>query len=70
MAMVFHPASSSPGSPSLRHLWHEMGETVHLWCGRAISRRELAELDDAMLQDIGLTRADAEEEADKPFWQP
>ena len=33
------------------------------------SRRALAKLDDSMLKDIGLTRAEAENEAEKPFWK-
>jgi uncharacterized protein YjiS (DUF1127 family) len=31
-------------------------------------RRRLARLDDAALRDIGLTRSDARQEADKPLW--
>ncbi|HPD91452.1 MAG: DUF1127 domain-containing protein [Rhodobacter sp.] len=31
-------------------------------------RRALAELDDARLRDLGLTRAQARSEADRPFW--
>lgn len=31
-------------------------------------RRRLAELDDAALADIGLTRAEAEAEAGRPVW--
>ena len=38
------------------------------WRKRAASRRELANLDDRLLHDIGLTRSDAE--LMKPFWQP
>jgi len=33
-------------------------------------RRELLGLDDAMLKDIGISRADALREGGKPFWQP
>lgn len=33
------------------------------------SRNDLATLDDNMLKDIGITRAEAKEEAAKPFWQ-
>ncbi|HET6467767.1 MAG TPA: DUF1127 domain-containing protein [Geminicoccaceae bacterium] len=33
-------------------------------------RRQLAQLPDHMLRDIGLTRADVEREALQPFWQP
>lgn len=31
-------------------------------------RRQLAALSDFMLKDIGLSRADAEREANRPFW--
>jgi hypothetical protein len=37
---------------------------------RVGQRRRLAELDDHMLRDIGVTRADAWAEAEKPFWRP
>jgi uncharacterized protein YjiS (DUF1127 family) len=40
------------------------------WIDRASQRRQLAELSDHMLRDIGLTRADAWAEAAKPFWRP
>ena len=32
-------------------------------------RRVLAELDDALLRDIGVTRAEARAECAKPFWR-
>ena len=44
--------------------------TLHVWQGRARQRRELQQLDDRMLKDIGLTRADVEREVNKPFWVP
>ena len=31
-------------------------------------RRKLAQLDDAALEDIGITRAEAQAEADRFFW--
>ncbi|MFC6672332.1 DUF1127 domain-containing protein [Marinobacterium aestuariivivens] len=37
---------------------------------RSRSRRQLQMLDDHMLKDIGISRADAVREADKPFWRP
>lgn len=39
------------------------------WRRRARDRAELASLDDRMLRDVGLTRADAEFLSNKPFWQ-
>jgi len=37
---------------------------------RARQRRSLADLDDRRLRDLGLSRADVEREAAKPFWRP
>ena len=39
------------------------------WLERARQRRQLRELSDHMLRDIGLTRADAWAESEKPFWR-
>jgi len=44
-------------------------ETVVTWTERARMRRRLLTLDDRMLQDIGITRADVHGEAEKPFWR-
>lgn len=42
------------------------------WLGdhaaRRRSRQSLLDLDDAMLRDIGVTRAQAQREANRPFW--
>jgi uncharacterized protein YjiS (DUF1127 family) len=40
------------------------------WSERARMRRELGRLDDRLLRDIGVDRASASYEADKPFWKP
>jgi uncharacterized protein YjiS (DUF1127 family) len=42
---------------------------VKQWRRRARERAELAALDDRMLADIGLSRAEAEFLANKPFWR-
>jgi len=39
------------------------------WRCRSNGRLDLARLDERMLRDIGLTRADAEFEINKPFWR-
>ena len=39
------------------------------WLDRRAQRADLAELDDHMLHDIGLSRADVEREVAKPFWR-
>ena len=44
-------------------------ESVLAWFERTRQRRQLSELSDHMLKDIGLSRADVEAEAAKPFWR-
>ena len=39
------------------------------WQRRSKGRAQLATLDDRMLKDIGISRADAEFLANKPFWR-
>jgi uncharacterized protein YjiS (DUF1127 family) len=39
------------------------------WRRRSRDRASLATLDNRMLADIGITRADAEYLSDKPFWR-
>ena len=43
--------------------------TFREWRRRARDRAELATLDNRMLKDIGLTRAEAEFLSNKPFWR-
>jgi uncharacterized protein YjiS (DUF1127 family) len=39
------------------------------WSERAAQRRRLRQLDDHLLHDMGLSRADVEQEVSKPFWR-
>ncbi len=39
------------------------------WQDRATQRRQLSELNDRQLADIGVTRIDAGRESAKPFWK-
>ena len=41
---------------------------IRMWFERSRQRRALAELDDRLLCDIGVTPAQARREAAKPFW--
>jgi uncharacterized protein YjiS (DUF1127 family) len=45
-------------------------DTLLDWQDRARQRHRLGEMDDHLLRDIGLSRADLEHEIDKPFWRP
>ena len=57
--------------PALDGRWATlMGPQLHLWWQRARQRRQLAELSEGQLDDIGVTREQALAEAAKPFWKP
>ena len=47
-----------------------VAEGALIWLERARQRRQLRELSDHMLRDIGVTSADAWAESEKPFWRP
>lgn len=53
---------------TLADLYRGLAKTFAVWADRRRQRRNLAMLDDRMLADIGLDRACAEHEANKPFW--
>lgn len=46
----------------------QITDRLDRWQRLARERRQLLALSDHMLKDIGLTRADAEREASRPFW--
>lgn len=67
---------SSPNNGLSRGIGHEivsvldrMVEAPFIWAERAAERRHLAQLDDHLLRDIGLSRADIETVSAKPFWR-
>ncbi len=55
---------------SWRNRFEATVATVRLWSRRRSTRLALAELDDYMLRDIGLTPAEARQESSLPFWRP
>jgi uncharacterized protein YjiS (DUF1127 family) len=68
------PAAPAPRVGTLRDQLRLLGQRVAMmlatWLQRRRSRLELAGLDDHLLRDVGLTRADVLHEASKPFWRP
>jgi len=52
-----------------RNLAGRVLATLREWRRRSHDRAELANLDDSMLKDIGLSRGDAEFLSNKPFWR-
>jgi uncharacterized protein YjiS (DUF1127 family) len=73
VALHWHTTPARPGQRSgvlaLGDAWDHTVATLRQWRRRARERGELAQLDDRMLKDIGLTRADAEFLSNKPFWR-
>ena len=61
------PQPSRQGQEPARHLWLAR---LREWRRRQRSRTFLVQLDDHLLKDIGVTYAEAEREANKPFWLP
>ena len=58
------PRSSAP-----RHAALGIFQTLVTWHQRSAERQHLANMSDFYLKDIGISRAEAELEASKPFWQ-
>src|SRR5579864_8578617 len=46
--------------------WRRVAALLRLWAKRMRSRRELTNLDDVHLADVGISRSDADEESRKP----
>jgi uncharacterized protein YjiS (DUF1127 family) len=63
-----HRAAAAPASLAWRSIAFRTTQLVHGWLQRSQQRRNLRELDDRALRDIGLSRAEVNLEADKPFW--
>ena len=67
---------SSPINGLSRGVGHEivavldrLFDAPFIWAERAAERRHLAELDDHLLNDIGLNRAEVEHISTRPFWR-
>ena len=69
------PGAAIPEAPvaslsaSLASAFQSAARLLDIWQERMVNRRHLAELDERLLRDIGLSRYDAMREAAKPFWR-
>lgn len=61
-------AGLRPHLPGFRRLIVKALDRLEMMAQRHRSRRLLFELSDEQLKDIGISRADAEGEASRPFW--
>jgi uncharacterized protein YjiS (DUF1127 family) len=69
---VYHPYSVTARTAigaRARTALSALADAFSAWQERLDQRRTLARLDDRLLRDMGLTRADVEQEVSKPFWQ-
>jgi uncharacterized protein YjiS (DUF1127 family) len=64
IAAALPRAKGRPLSNLLTRLWQQ----VKRWNQLAEQRRMLASMPDAALKDLGLSRADLEQEVARPFW--
>ena len=58
------PSRTKAGRGLVTRLFDQLIE----WLDRARQRRHLGELDDRLRRDIGLSRAEVENEVSRPFW--
>ncbi|WP_152224475.1 DUF1127 domain-containing protein [Pseudomonas sp. SCB32] len=63
VSMSYH-AHKAPAAP----LWQRALKRVLHWHELARQRSLLASMSDEALKDIGLSRADIQEEIERPFW--
>ncbi len=63
------PTATGVALPSLGQTLRTAATLVATWAERRRQRRALLGLGDAMLKDVGLSRADVTLEGSKPFWQ-
>ena len=74
-SLITDPAVARPPFARLRPLLAALSELialVRLWLARSRERRilyEMAQRDDYLLRDIGVSQQDAFREAEKPFWR-
>lgn len=61
-------AGSEPFSSYLFASLRQAAAVVRVWLRRSRSRRQLVELGDQELSDLGISRAQARFESEKPFW--
>lgn len=68
VAASYHVEKTSVRKTAVAPLWKRAVQRVLHWHELARQRRELATMSDEALKDIGLSRADIQQEVERPFW--
>jgi uncharacterized protein YjiS (DUF1127 family) len=68
-SIVLPPADREPMPISLLKILHRFRTDYRLAIERYRQRKQLMEMDDRQLKDIGITPEQAEQEARKPIWK-
>ena len=71
-SLVHDPRAAAIPMRFFGRLRRDAGELLRLllvWQDRERQRHQLRRLDDRLLKDMGLSRADVKHEAVKPFWR-
>jgi uncharacterized protein YjiS (DUF1127 family) len=66
---VREPVRAGSFVATVRTMLSNWAGTIEIWLHRRQGRRDLRELDDRLLADVGISREDAFWEARKPFWR-
>jgi len=75
VAPVTAPGAAAPARPWTRFVHAvdgklgSLADTLLTWQARHKDRMHLMSLDDRLLRDIGISYADVDREASKPFWR-
>lgn len=68
-SLAAHAGSAGGAWSRIRRARLWLWQCLECWSERRRQRRQLRRLGDRILKDIGLSRADVEREAGKPFWK-
>jgi uncharacterized protein YjiS (DUF1127 family) len=70
MSIYTHESMINHHGPGLfARLVAQLSETLHIWRQRYETRRQLAQLSERELHDVGKSWSDIAFEAEKPFWR-